>query len=714
MSKSKSKNKAEKAKYKAMKKNQNEETKTEATIEEMIKTNVLEAYKAGELHRHNDLVYTVAENKYFAHTIALGKATDSTPPPEPKYKGPKVPYSLFLKCVQFNLLGWKKIDAEVQITAYAKTHEDGSCEWIAWPFKQTGIGLSTKETECEENTRKREELAAEGFDIQGMCFTMHNHCTSSSFQSGVDEADETKRPGIHITIGKLDKDQIDIHVRIVANFNGQTSKSGKLITRPKSLQWTPKWTDIIDFEEFQHFANSMPNEVIQNILCMKPGDDITIEESWLECVSKRQTTTGWSQTAPSGHGQFGFAHGLGHFPSGGYHHHHVPVHYGAAQKTHGSFAEYRAKAIQNTLFDMAITEIDPQKVIEFANIFENLCRTKEEEKAPELIIRTKDVIEEILGVDPTFGWCTTEAVKDQSELFRIIPAQPNNTAGITGLITRLGPVYNISIMETLCPNGTSLQGVKIATLIYACVTYNYRYANTKGPKGNPWMDGRITMNYIKEMCEVRPFLGESIKMLHKYTRKEDADLETAIDHFTDIMGKIGLTASEATSLETIHLGLNQGFITFKDTMAPLPYETALELIAEGTIVTYALIIRELCGSSAAIRFSMDANGKAVVSPEFNNIMRAGSPEIARCFPTVGTRSGCMLDMLCAVNESADEFDTLVPPIRAHAQRFWTPRDSMLLEEKLKTILDALCEGTDDKTFDTGLPEEWEGASAGEV
>ena len=43
--------------------------------------------------------------------------------------------------------------------------------------------------------------------------TVHHHCSTSAFQSGTDEADETNREGFHFTIGNLDKEDIDIHFR---------------------------------------------------------------------------------------------------------------------------------------------------------------------------------------------------------------------------------------------------------------------------------------------------------------------------------------------------------------------------------------------------------------------------------------------------------------------------------------------------------------------
>ena len=42
-----------------------------------------------------------------------------------------------------------------------------------------------------------------------------HHCTSSAFQSGTDEADETTREGFHFTVGKLGKDQeSEVHARL--------------------------------------------------------------------------------------------------------------------------------------------------------------------------------------------------------------------------------------------------------------------------------------------------------------------------------------------------------------------------------------------------------------------------------------------------------------------------------------------------------------------
>lgn len=84
--------------------------------------------------------------------------------------------------------------------------------WKAWAFPQEwSTGMSTKELENHPNRAKQDAEIGAGFKVYG---TIHHHCSSSAFQSGVDRENEEAQNGIHITIGKIGSSEYDLDGRI--------------------------------------------------------------------------------------------------------------------------------------------------------------------------------------------------------------------------------------------------------------------------------------------------------------------------------------------------------------------------------------------------------------------------------------------------------------------------------------------------------------------
>jgi hypothetical protein len=81
--------------------------------------------------------------------------------------------------------------------------------WSFWVPPQITSGMTVKSDPEHINFQVQR---AQHPDI--MFGTVHHHCSTSAFQSGTDEADETNREGFHFTIGNLNKPtDIDIHFR---------------------------------------------------------------------------------------------------------------------------------------------------------------------------------------------------------------------------------------------------------------------------------------------------------------------------------------------------------------------------------------------------------------------------------------------------------------------------------------------------------------------
>lgn len=91
-------------------------------------------------------------------------------------------------------------------------------EWAPWAFPQKAhTGMSARElTDTDAGYERTKEQRVKFSDTEGWYYwgTVHHHCTSSAFQSGVDRHNEQNQDGIHITVGHLDKNQYDIHFRL--------------------------------------------------------------------------------------------------------------------------------------------------------------------------------------------------------------------------------------------------------------------------------------------------------------------------------------------------------------------------------------------------------------------------------------------------------------------------------------------------------------------
>ena len=49
--------------------------------------------------------------------------------------------------------------------------------------------------------------------------TVHHHCSASAFQSSTDEQNEWNQDGLHLTVGRMDADQHDVHARLYLDGN---------------------------------------------------------------------------------------------------------------------------------------------------------------------------------------------------------------------------------------------------------------------------------------------------------------------------------------------------------------------------------------------------------------------------------------------------------------------------------------------------------------
>lgn len=154
---------------------------SKAKLHEEVKNKMFTTYKPVELPVYEDLT--------------------------PQWHGKKIPLTMWQEILAFMKLSYDELKSETMLFLYYDDSKEQP--WSYWIPPQITNGMTVKSNpEASDFQTQRAQYP----DI--MFGTVHHHCSTSAFQSGTDEADETNREGFHFTVGCLDKpDDIDIHFR---------------------------------------------------------------------------------------------------------------------------------------------------------------------------------------------------------------------------------------------------------------------------------------------------------------------------------------------------------------------------------------------------------------------------------------------------------------------------------------------------------------------
>ena len=137
------------------------------------------------------------------------------------YAGPKFTPELWHQVLSFFRWTHKEMKSESQVRLYVN-HQLG--RWGAWAFPQEArTGMSARELstpETPEQARVRfASWQSEPSDDWLYFGTVHHHCSASAFQSATDEQNEWNQDGLHLTVGRMDADQHDLHARLYLDGN---------------------------------------------------------------------------------------------------------------------------------------------------------------------------------------------------------------------------------------------------------------------------------------------------------------------------------------------------------------------------------------------------------------------------------------------------------------------------------------------------------------
>lgn len=177
-------------------------------------------------------------------------------------------------------LSWREVQAffqwvydtsksEAQVRCYLNQEKK---MWRFWAFpQQEGTGMTTQEIpeQCDTECQKVGLHSTKGW-IEGG--SIHSHCSATAWQSSVDSSNEQTKNGVHITIGKVDKVEHDLHGRV--SFRGVFY----------DIMWSnwflmPEGLDGLPFK----FHES----VMQYFLAQAPPDDYPFPKEWKDNIIKK-------------------------------------------------------------------------------------------------------------------------------------------------------------------------------------------------------------------------------------------------------------------------------------------------------------------------------------------------------------------------------------------------------------------------------------------
>lgn len=138
-----------------------------------------------------------------------------------EYDGPKFTPEMWHPVLSFFRWTHKEMQSESQVRLYVN-HKLG--RWGAWAFPQEArTGMSARELPAQETPEQaRVRFASwqsEPSDDWLYFGTVHHHCSASAFQSSTDEQNEWNQDGLHLTVGRMDADQHDVHARLYLDGN---------------------------------------------------------------------------------------------------------------------------------------------------------------------------------------------------------------------------------------------------------------------------------------------------------------------------------------------------------------------------------------------------------------------------------------------------------------------------------------------------------------
>ena len=151
------------------------------------------------------------------------------------WNGGLIPFPIWEQIVAF--MRWTQVEfkGEGHCTLF---YNLTTKEWKAWPFPQRPMGMTVALLDQDpQYAIDRKQFGGDWV----MAGSVHHHCEASAFQSGTDSADEKGKEGIHITVGHVLADKVDLHARKVMDGSMSECTLDEFISPPPYVIQLPKW-----------------------------------------------------------------------------------------------------------------------------------------------------------------------------------------------------------------------------------------------------------------------------------------------------------------------------------------------------------------------------------------------------------------------------------------------------------------------------------------
>ncbi len=91
--------------------------------------------------------------------------------------------------------------------------------------------------------------------------TVHSHVYESAYSSVVDVHDETEKPGVHIVVGRLDRNPPDLHAEAVVDGKRFRLKPSEVIegSAARDLQFPNEWLEQVEVVLLPSWSQSYGN-----------------------------------------------------------------------------------------------------------------------------------------------------------------------------------------------------------------------------------------------------------------------------------------------------------------------------------------------------------------------------------------------------------------------------------------------------------------------
>lgn len=151
------------------------------------------------------------------------------------WNGGLIPFPIWEQIVAFMRWTQKEFKGEGHCTLF---YNLTTKEWKAWPFPQRPMGMTVALLDQDpQYAIDRKQFGGDWV----MAGSVHHHCAMSAFQSGTDSTDEKDKEGIHITVGKVLEDEVDLHARKVMDGVMSECTLDEFIEEPSFVKSLPKW-----------------------------------------------------------------------------------------------------------------------------------------------------------------------------------------------------------------------------------------------------------------------------------------------------------------------------------------------------------------------------------------------------------------------------------------------------------------------------------------